>query len=107
MLRIVRSLRLQSEFEDSGLRKTKPNRDDCMKATFPVCLFVFKLRDWLVHLKKLMEGFKNISNASIQTTLSEVSLEVSIQSLSKERKRLHRISSLFHIMKTNSMLYRA
>jgi hypothetical protein len=46
-----------------------------------------------------MEGFKDISSASIQTTLSEVSLEVSIQSLSKERKRLHRVSSLFHIIK--------
>lgn len=28
----------QSESEESGLRKTKPNRDDCIKARFPVCL---------------------------------------------------------------------
>jgi hypothetical protein len=55
VLRVVRPLRLQSESEDPGLRKTKPNRDDCMKARFLVCLF-FTLRDWLVHFKKINGG---------------------------------------------------
>lgn len=72
---MLRPLRLQSEFEESGLRKTKPNRDDLQKLDF---LFVFLTKRMVCIFKKLREGLKNISSASTQTTPSEVSLEVGI-----------------------------